>query len=74
MQLSKQKLRENETIQTKEAEEMAVTGLTSVKTAREIGILAEQLNPRGQFYVLNAINTLLASQQADKSESRKENP
>ncbi|GAC41687.1 hypothetical protein [Paenibacillus popilliae] len=42
--------------------------ITAVKAAFEIGLLAGQLTPKNQSYVLNTINALLFSQETnDKS-------
>lgn len=43
-----------------------------IKTSVEIGLLAEQLTPINQSYVLNSINALLFSQQV-KEYDNKEN-
>lgn len=42
---------------------------TTIKTAFEIGALAEKLSIQNQLYVLNTINTLLFSQNTNIEEN-----
>ena len=42
---------------------------TAIKTAFEIGALAEKLSIQNQLYVLNTINTLLFSQNTNIEEN-----